>query len=123
MSVTDEERARDQRRQWTIEVVAGGTDLGFTDWLRWKITGGSEPRPLQYPPYMADNNDGLFVFFDVYLGKDYTLDVAPQLSGNVEITVGNSLFTLSHLDRANLLRALLHDFHYSPERGGPHDQD
>lgn len=47
MSVSDEERREDQRRQWTIEAVAGDTDLGLTDWLREKLTGGSGLRPPQ----------------------------------------------------------------------------
>lgn len=71
--------------------------------------------------------DGVFTFFDVHLGEYYTLEVVPQTTGNVEITIGSAevddgrMFTLSQLDRADLIRALLHDFHYSPEKGGPND--
>lgn len=88
---------------------------------------GVEPlTPLQIPPYMNDRDDGVFTFHDVHL-PGCTLEVVPQLSGNLEITIsygGDGHFmTLSHLDRADLLRAVLHDFHYSPERGGPNDQD
>ena len=41
------------------------------------------------------------------------LEVVPQTSGNVEITIeydgDGHLFSLSHLDRVDLIRALLHD--------------
>lgn len=90
--------------------------------------GGLEAQPPRHtPPLMNENGDGIFLFHDVHLGAGYTLEVVPQVSGNVEITIEDAamnghLFTLSHLDRADLLRALLHDFHYSPERGGPHDE-
>lgn len=126
--------AERQRRAWTIQVVAGDTDLSLADWLY--LHGHSSERPERHtPPEMGDaagNDDGVFVFTDVHLGTGYTLEVVPQLSGNVEITVAKHedntpedghLFTLSHLDRADLFRALLHDFHYSPERGGPHGDD
>lgn len=116
MSITDTEQAR---RKWTVACVAGDTDLGFAEWMREVGVGPSTP--LHTPPYMADNNDGLFIFHDVHLGKDYTLEVVPQISGNVEITTGDRLFTLSLFDRADLLRALLHEFHYGPEIGGPAD--
>lgn len=80
------------------------------------------------PPIMNDNNDGIFLFTDRHHGAGFTMEVVPQLSGNVEITIKEPggeghMFTLSHLDRADLLRALLHDFHYSPERGGPNDDE
>lgn len=96
--------------------------------------GVGAPTPHRHkPPRMEDGLgmvDGVFIFHDVHLGKDYTLEVVPQLSGNVELTVSGPddagtedgrMFSLSHLDRADLIRALLHDFHYSPERGGPND--
>lgn len=76
------------------------------------------------PPLMNDSGDGIFEFYDVDHGFDNPLEVVPQTTGNVEITVGKAgrFFTLHHLDRADLIRALLHDFHYSPERGGPNDE-
>ena len=89
-------------------------------------SGGDEYRPYKIPPYMNDNDDGAFRFTDTHHGDGFTMEVVPQTTGNVEITIeerngAGHLFTLSHLDRADLLRALLHEFHYSPERGGPHD--
>lgn len=119
----------DQRRQWTVECVAGDTDLGLLDWLREKLgVGGSTPR--HKPPRMEDERgmvDGVFEFYDVDyyaavpLSNTASMEVVPQTTGNVEITLCDSTFTLSHLDRADLIRALLHDFHYSTERGGPND--
>lgn len=91
--------------------------------------GGSDHHPpLHVPPIMNDNEDGIFLFTDRHHGDGFTMEVVPQLSGNVEITIEEPggeghLFTLSHLDRADLLRALLHEFHYSPERGGPNGID
>lgn len=90
--------------------------------------GGSTPR--HKPPRMEDERgmvDGVFEFYDVDyyaavpLSNTASMEVVPQTTGNVEITLGDSTFTLSHLDRADLIRALLHDFHYSPEKDGPHD--
>lgn len=78
--------------------------------------------PFHKMPLMNAGDDGIFTFFDVHVDGN-PLELVPQLSGNVEITLGETLFTLSHLDRANMIRALLHDFHYSPERGGPNGQD
>lgn len=80
------------------------------------------------PPIMNDNSDGIFLFTDRHHGAGFTMEVVPQLSGNVEIAIEDKdgaghMFTLSHLDRADLLRALLHEFHYSPERGGPNGID
>ena len=88
--------------------------------------GAGHHPPLHVPPIMNDNEDGIFLFHDRHHGAGYTMEVVPQTTGNVEITIEEPggeghLFTLSHLDRADLLRALLHDFHYSPERGGPND--
>jgi hypothetical protein len=83
--------------------------------------GPSTPQ-LHTPPNMDDNEDGVFTFYDAVEGSDWYMQVVPMpVGGNVEFTVGEQLFTLSHLDRADLIRALLHDFHYSPERGGPAD--
>jgi hypothetical protein len=130
--VTQEERMRDQRRQWTIEAVAGDTDLGLIDWLKEKLGVGGPTPQLHTPPRMEDERgmtDGVFIFHDAHI-TGCTLEVVPQLSGNVEITVAyaedgtpedGALFTLTHTDRADLFRALLHEFHYSPERGGPAD--
>lgn len=111
------------RRAWTVQVVAGDTDLSLADWLH--LHGPSKVRPARHiPPYMNETGDGVFIFHDVHI-HGCELEVVPQASGNVELTVsldGDGYFTtLSHLDRADLIRALLHDFHYSPERGGPHD--
>jgi hypothetical protein len=94
------------------------------------IQGVGTPTPLHTPPEMGDaegNDDGVFTFTDTHI-QGCTMEVVPQTSGNVEITVSYGpddgyMFTLHHLDRADLLRALLHDFHYSPERGGPHVDD
>lgn len=124
-----QEKIREQlRRRWTVEVVGGDTELGFEDWLR----GVGAPTPqLHTPPRMVDDNgltDGMFRFYDVdnnhpdrQFRAEYVLDVVPMESGNVEIICGDTMFTLHHLDRADLIRALLHDFHYSPEKGGPND--
>jgi hypothetical protein len=124
VSVTQEERMADQRRQWTVECVGGETDLGLIDWLREKLgVGPSTPR--HKPPYMNEKDDGVFIFHDVHI-EGATLEVVPQQSGNVELTVSYGaddgyMLALHHVDRADLIRALLHDFHYSPERGGPND--
>ena len=96
------------------------------DCIRLLETGGDEYRPHNIPPYMNENEDGIFRFTDTQHGDGFTLEVVPQATGNVEITIeerngAGHVFTLSHLDRADLLRALLYDFHYSPERGGPND--
>lgn len=128
----DEMLHRDQRRAWTVECVAGFTDLGFTDWMRQKLGVGAST-PSHKPPVMNDKDDGIFTFYDVDwraaepLTTRVSLEVVPQTTGNVEMVIdadGNAdalLFTLSHADRMNLVRALLHDFHYSPERGGPNE--
>ena len=84
--------------------------------------GVGTPTPRQKPPLMNEADDGVFEFYDVHYPQS-RMEVAPQLSGNVEIDFNDAVFTLSHLDRADLIRALLHDFHYSPEKDGPHDQD
>ncbi|QWY82826.1 hypothetical protein PP641_gp086 [Arthrobacter phage SilentRX] len=90
------------------------------------LMGVGTPTRKQKPPYMNEKDDGVFVFHDVHI-DGCVLEVVPQATGNVEITLEydgeGHLFTLSHLDRADLLRALLHDFHYSPERGGPNDEN
>lgn len=127
MSVNYEERMRDQRRQWTIEAVAGDTDLGLTDWLREKLTGVVPPTPRHTPPYMNEKDDGIFRFFGTHSDLGGYMEVIPMATGNVEFEVNDRddnaglIFNLSHLDRADMIRALLHDFHYSPERGGPQD--
>lgn len=78
----------------------------------------------QTPPHLNENDDGVFTFYDVHESDNWTLEVVPQEpSGNVEITIGEGLFTLSHLDRMDLVRALLHGFHYSAEIGGPKPSD
>lgn len=125
MSLTGDEQ---MRRKWTVEVVGGDTDLGFEDWKRG--VGTPTPQlhrpPLHTPPVMGDGEqgDGVFTFFDDHTAGN-ELEVIPQITGNVEIVISlggdGVLFTLSHLDRADLIRALLHDFHYSPETGGPAD--
>lgn len=82
---------------------------------------GSDPRsPLQTPPEMNEDGDGVFMFYSPF-DPEVGMEVVPQTTGNVEITIGEHYFTLSHLDRADMIRALLHDFHYSPEKDGPHD--
>lgn len=96
--------------------------------------GVGTPTPkLHTPPRMEDERgmtDGVFIFTDVHLGEGYTLEVVPQLSGNVELTISKPedgtpedghMFSLSLFDRVNLLQALLHEFHYGPEVGGPAD--
>lgn len=70
---------------------------------------------------MNENDDGVFRFYGTHSGLGGQMEVVPVDTGNVEFTVGHRIFSLSHLDRADLIRALLHDFHYSPERGGPND--
>lgn len=98
------------------------------DCLELIKTGGSEDRPHHVPPVMNESGDGVFLFTDTHHGAGFTMEVVPQTTGNVEITLDNPqspghMFTLSHLDRMDLVRALLHDFHYSPERGGPNGDD
>lgn len=120
------------RRAWTIQVVGGDTDLSFAEWKY--LHGHSNERPARHkPPRMEDDNglvDGVFEFYDVDYYNPHpdltctaSMEVVPMTTGNVEFTVGDTLFTLSHLDRADMLRALLHDFHYSREIGGPGDDD
>jgi hypothetical protein len=90
--------------------------------------GVGVPTPRHKPPRMEDARgmtDGVFEFYDTHI-EGCSMEVVPQLSGNVEITISygpddGMLFTLNHLDRADLFRALLHEFHYSREVGGPAD--
>lgn len=109
------------RRRWTVACVAGETNLGFAEWMIGREgVGAATPHK---PPLMNERDNGVFEFYDVdfYNDKPCSLEVVPQTTGNVEITLGDTFFNLSHLDRADMIRALLHDFHYSPERGGPND--
>jgi hypothetical protein len=112
------------RRAWTIQVVGGDTDLSLADWLH--LHGHSSHRPARHTPPDLDHEGGVFTFNDVFITGN-TMEVVPQLSGNVEFTLDydgdGHLFSLHHLDVADLLRAALHNFHYSPERGGPQDDD
>lgn len=96
--------------------------------------GVGTPTPQRHtPPRMEDSNglvDGVFVFYGTHSDLGGQMEVVPQESGNVEFTISADEsqqeglgFSLSHLDRADLIRALLHDFHYSPERGGPGSVD
>jgi len=93
--------------------------LALVEWV-------GEPTPIpgcQRPPQMGTEfDDGVFIFYDIH-HEQSEMEVVPQISGNVEITIGDTLFTLSHLDRMDLVRALLHDFHYSPEQDGPHEHN
>ena len=118
------------RRAWTIHVVGGSTDLSFAEWKY--LHGHSNERPARHtPPRMEDDNglvDGVFVFHGTHSDLGGQMEVVPMTTGNVEFTISSDdsqqdglVFNLSHLDRADMLRALLHDFHYSPERGGPND--
>lgn len=111
----------DLRRRWTVACVGGETNLGFREWMIGRDGVGSPT--LHKPPLMNERDSGVFEFYDVdfYNDKPCSLEVVPQTTGNVEITLGDTFFNLSHLDRADMIRALLHDFHYSPERGGPND--
>lgn len=93
-------------------------------------SSGVEPptpihRPARHtPPRMEDENglvDGVFRFYGTHSDLGGYMEVIPMTTGNVEFEVGDTIFNLSHLDRMDLVRALLHDFHYSPERGGPND--
>lgn len=129
--IRDGEYREQHRRDWTVAAVAGDTELGFTDWLKEKLLGVGPSTPTlnlpncHRPPSMSEGGDGVFIFYDVHI-EGCSMEVVPQTTGNVEITVAYGaddgyLFTLSHLDRADLFRALLHDFHYSPEKDGPND--
>lgn len=120
------------RRAWSIQVVGGDTDLSFAEWKY--LHGHSNERPARHtPPRMEDDNglvDGTFIFYGTHSDLGGELEVVPMQSGNVEFTIssadaanGGLVFNLSHLDRADMLRALLHDFHYSREIGGPGDDD
>lgn len=116
------------RRKWTVACVAGETELGFAEWMREVGVGPSTPS--HKPPYMSDLGDGVFIFYGTHSDLGGTMEVVPMTTGNVEFTIpgdddphGGLTFNLSHLDRMDLVRALLHDFHYSPERGGPSDDD
>lgn len=92
--------------------------------------GGPTPQ-LHTPPRMEDDNgltDGVFIFHGTHSDLGGQMEVVPMTTGNVEFTISSDesqkdglVFSLSHLDRADMLRALLHDFHYSPEKDGPHD--
>lgn len=104
--------------------------VSLTEFLDTK--GVETPTPQRHkPPRMEDANglnDGVFIFYGTHSDLGGEMEVVPMTSGNVEFTIApNSsqsdglVFSLSHLDRADLIRALLHDFHYSPERGGPND--
>lgn len=108
------------RRRWTVAVVGGDTDAGFEDWLEAGGVGGSGSRPLHKPPYLNYEGSGVFEFYDVE-DAHHSMEVVPQGTGHVEFTLSNVTFLLSHLDRVDLVRALLHDLHYSPEVGGPGD--
>lgn len=121
------------RRAWTIQVVGGDTDLSFAEWKY--LHGHSNERPARHtPPRMEDpltgGPDGVFIFYGTHSDLGGQLEVVPMSTGNVEFTIsddesqqGGLVFSLSHLDRADMLRALLHDFHYSREIGGPGDDD
>jgi hypothetical protein len=118
-----------KRRQWTIAVVGGDTNLGFEEWMEAKGVGTPT---LHRPPRMEDDNglvDGVFVFYNTEdKGSGQDMEVVPMTTGNVEFTIsggldGGLVFNLKHCDRADLIRALLHDFHYSREIGGPQDDD
>lgn len=119
------------RRRWTLEVVAGETNLGFADWANAEGIEGSAPC-RHTPPRMEDENgltDGVFLFHGTHSDLGGVMEVVPMATGNVEFTISATdehqeglVFSLSHLDRADLIRALLHDFHYSPERGGPNGE-
>lgn len=117
-------RSEKLRRAWTVQVVGGDTDLSLADWLY--LHGHSNQRPARHTPPVMNEEDGIFWFHDVHI-EGAMLEVVPQTTGNVELTINYGpddgyMLTLSHLDRADLIRALLHDFHYSPERGGPNDE-
>ena len=126
MSVTPEEQAR---RTWTVACVAGDTDLGFAEWMR--EVGVGPATPLHKPPRMEDESgivDGTFIFYGTHSSIGGEMEVVPMTTGNVEFTIpggldGGLVFNLSHLDRADMIRALLHDFHYSREIGGPGDDE
>lgn len=104
-----------------------------TDCLELMGRGVATPTPqkLHTPPRMVDENglnDGVFLFHGTHSDIGGVMEVVPMATGNVEFTISANdehqegmVFNLSHLDRADLIRALLHDFHYSPERGGPND--
>lgn len=117
-------------RRWAVAVVGGETVLSFAD-FRSVERGVGVPTHLRKPPRMEDSNglvDGVFIFYDVdhnhpdeRFRNEYDLEVVPQNTGNVEVTCAGTVITIAHSDRMDLVRALLHDFHYSPERGGPND--
>lgn len=118
------------RRSWVVDAAAGETNLSFADWKNAKGVGA--PTPYRHtPPRMEDVNglvDGVFLFHGTHSDLGGVMEVVPMTGGNVEFTISATadhnegmVFSLSHLDRADLIRALLHDFHYSPERGGPND--
>lgn len=109
------------RRRWTVAVVGGDTDASFEDWLEAGGVGGSGSRPLHTPPYMNESDDNLWIFRDANTPDGEELVVAQREHGHVDLIIGGEQFRLHHLDRMDLVRALLHDFNYSSEVGGPGD--
>jgi hypothetical protein len=91
--------------------------------------GVGQPTLRHTPPRMEDERgltDGVFIFHGTHSDLGGQMEVVPMVSGNVEFTISSDasqqdglVFSLSHLDRLDLVRALLHDLHYSPETGGP----
>jgi hypothetical protein len=63
-------------------------------------------------PAMNEGGDGTFVFHGTHSDLGGEMEVVPMSTGNVEFTVGDSIFSLAYRDRMNLVRALLHDFRY-----------
>lgn len=63
-------------------------------------------------PAMNEGGDGTFVFHGTHSDLGGEMEVVPMTTGNVEFTVGDSIFNLAYRDRMNLVRALLHDFRY-----------
>lgn len=115
--------------------VSENRSLVTCDDCRKAIIAGTDVRPsvrLHRPPDMEHTSAGVFVFYGTHSDTGGQMEVVPMVSGNVEFTISSDasqrdglVFNLAHLDRANLIRALLHNFNYSRGRDGyrPGDDD
>ncbi|QWY81384.1 hypothetical protein SEA_RIZWANA_87 [Arthrobacter phage Rizwana] len=104
------------RNNETFKVAQRGMPMKLSDVL---AEGVGQPTRRHEPPYLNDNDDNLWVFYDQRNPFDPNLRVSALADGHLQVSLGEQNFRLHHLDRMDLVRALLHDFHYSPETGGP----
>ncbi|ALY10873.1 hypothetical protein WILDE_91 [Arthrobacter phage Wilde] len=120
---------------WGMQVARCGTKNGKLSVLIEKVTcplcidlnrPASERiaervgQPTHVPPILNEKDDNLWLFHD-RMESDVELIVQNAERGHAVLVLNGETFHLHHLDRLDLVRALLHDLHYSPEVGGPHD--